>query len=104
MQTQSVASAGRRGKASAAAGKPRPSSAPAAIPAGLKISFKPAELKKTTEKNVALQVVLDSIYASFFQWSFNKILTIFSRFALYWAKLLPTMPPVSIMRYVIIDD
>ena len=60
LQTQSVASAGRRAKgrggASAAGGQPRPNSAPAAVPAGLKISFKPAELKKTTEKNVALQV------------------------------------------------
>jgi hypothetical protein len=60
MQSQSQTSAGgRRRKGGNAAGNNnngRPASAPAAIPAGLKISFKPAELNKTTEKSVALQV------------------------------------------------
>ena len=58
MQSQSVVSAGnrrQRGTVGAAA-KPRPSSAPVAAPSGLKISFKPAELNKTTEKNVAQQI------------------------------------------------
>jgi hypothetical protein len=55
LQSKSVASegSGRRGKK---AGRPNSAPAAAPTPAGLKISFKPAELKKTTEKNVALQV------------------------------------------------
>jgi hypothetical protein len=61
MQSQSQTSTGGRRRKGANAGgngnNGRPASAPAAVPAGLKISFKPAELNKTTEKSVALQVM-----------------------------------------------
>lgn len=69
LQSKSVTSAGngRRGNGNGTAGNNngRPKSAPAAAaaaPAGLKISFKPAELSKTTEKSVALQVLTECAF------------------------------------------